>query len=487
MSGETRETGDGVVVPAYLHNEHVSHSWHDSMRRLREYDLAHNQRVKPEPLNMHCSTGQLVAVRNFGAQLFLDKTNHEWLWFVDTDMGFKPDTIDQLLEVADPVERPVVGALCFALNYQGYDGMGGMRVQTVPTLYRIGRDVKTGHETFSFHGDYPPDTVMEVAATGAACLLIHRSVLQRIRDKYGDHWFDQIVAPAGLVGEDFSFCLRVRSVGASVHVNTGVPTTHHKEFWLGEYEYARAIGAPDVLEEAAQAEASYVPPASEETAVIVPVMRRPDNAAPFMASLRASTGLARVYAVADADDVDTIKAWQDAGAHVLSAPWTEPGTFAEKVNAGYRMTGEPWLFLVGDDVRFHPGWLDRAQYVASTTGAQVVGTNDLGNHNVRRGEHATHWLIAREYIDQQGASWDGPGVVAHEGYHHWCIDDEIVTAAKQRGVWAAAVDSIVEHLHPYFGKADVDEVYERGQRHSDEDQALFKARLTENQDAPAGV
>ena len=28
-------------------------------------------------------------------------------------MGFAPDTINRLLEAADPVERPVVGGLCF--------------------------------------------------------------------------------------------------------------------------------------------------------------------------------------------------------------------------------------------------------------------------------------------------------------------------------------------------------------------------------------
>lgn len=482
MTVDTSRTGDGIVQPAYLHNEHVSHSWHDSMRRLLEHDLEHGRRVARKPLNMHCSTNQLVATRNYAAQLFLDKTDHEWLWFVDTDMGFADDTVDRLLEAADPATRPVVGALCFALHFSGYDGMGGMRTVVTPTLYRIGRDVKTGHETFSYHGDYPPDTVMEVAATGAACLLIHRSVLEKLRAEFGDHWFDQVVAPAGLLGEDFSFCLRLRKIGAKVHVHTGVPTTHHKEVWLGEYEYARAVGAPDVLEQSAEAEASYVPPATDRVAVVVPVMRRPGNAAPFMASLRASTGLATVYAVADHDDPETAQAWRDAGAEVIQFASRDgrPGTFAEKVNAGYRNTAEPWLFCVGDDVRFHPGWYDRARYVADTTGAAVIGVNDLGLHDVRRGEHATHWLIRRDYVDEQGASWDGPGVVCHEGYRHWCIDNEVVTAAKQRGQWAAALDAVVEHLHPFFGKADMDDVYKLGHQNSEQDKALFAARLDAN-------
>jgi hypothetical protein len=106
----------------------------------------------------------------------------------------------------------------------------------------------------------------------------------------------------------------------------------------------------------------------------------------------------------------------------------------------------------------------------------VVGTNDLGNPRVLAGEHATHLLIRRSYVDEQGASWDGPGVVAHEGYRHWYVDDEIVTSAKQRGVWQMALGSVVEHFHPLFGKAEQDDVYRLGQSFAQTDRATFLER-----------
>ena len=149
--------------------------------------------------------------------------------------------------------------------------------------------------------------------------------------------------------------------------------------------------------------------------MIVPVLGRPRNAAPFMASLKASGApLARVYAVADADDTETAQAWRDAGAEVLTWPGPPPGTFAQKVNLGYRATGEPWLLLAGDDVKFHPGWLDQAQH-AARDGADVVGTNDLHNPRVTAGEHSPHPMVRRAYIDEQGASWDGPEIVCPRG------------------------------------------------------------------------
>jgi hypothetical protein len=94
-----------------------------------------------------------------------------------------------------------------------------------------------------------------------------------------------------------------------------------------------------------------------------------------------------------------------------------------------------------------------------------------------RGEHATHMLVERAYVMEKGASWDGPGVLCHEGYHHWFVDDELVTVAKQNGVFQVALGSEVEHVHPMVGKAPNDAVYDLGADKAQEDEKLFKARF----------
>lgn len=454
---------DGLVQVAYLHSDDVSYSFMDSMRRLEKFDreaFGRLDRTKGH-INLLCGSGQLVLKRNYAVKLFLDGTPHEWLWMVDTDMGFAPDTVERLIDAAHPVDRPVVGALCFTLTDTAYDGMGGLRVQLIPTVYRMGY-TRDGHASFCHFGEYPPNTMIQVATTGAACILLHRSVLERVRAEHGDHWFDQMYNEDGeLVGEDFALCLRLGALGVPIFVHSGVQTTHKKSLWLSEEDYRQQAGPP--------------PPADKETAVVVPVMRRPHQAAPFMASLRASTGLATVYAVADEDDPDTAAAWEEAGATVLIRPGSA-GTFAEKCNIGYQRTSEPYVFIAGDDARFTAGWLDHAQHVARQTGAKVIGTNDTVNPRVVAGEHATHILFDREYLDDVGGSWDGPGVLAHEGYAHWFVDDEVVFASKQRGVWAMAIQSVVPHLHPMFTGGVQDEVYELGQSHAAEDRKAFEAR-----------
>jgi hypothetical protein len=217
-----------------------------------------------------------------------------------------------------------------------------------------------------------------------------------------------------------------------------------------------------------------------DIAVVVPVLRRPHRAAPFMESLRASTDRASVYAIIGGPngdlDLDTSAAWIEARANVL-ATWHS--TFPEKVNYACSQTSEPWLFLTGDDVTFHPGWADELLRVASTTGAQVVGSNDLANPRSEDGSHSPHMLISRQYVADRGASWDGPGIVCHEGYRHMFVDDEIVTVAKQRGVFAFAKDAVVEHLHPVVEKAEVDATYRLGWSYAEVDKSRFAERMRE--------
>ncbi|MFE2352211.1 hypothetical protein [Kitasatospora cineracea] len=237
--GDRPPSGDGLVQVAYLHPHHVSHSWHESMMRLISYDAGTSGRIigTGGPFMISCSSGALVESRNTAVRRWLDGTEHEWLWFVDTDMGFAPDTVERLVQAADPAERPVVGALCFAAREIATDGMGGRRIAAVPTLYQGARDAE-GNAGFTTMTTYPTDSLIRVAGTGAACLLIHRTAAEKVRAQFGDCWFDRVRYGDGRwVSEDLSFCWRLSAVGLPLHVHTGVKTTHHKAVWLGERDY----------------------------------------------------------------------------------------------------------------------------------------------------------------------------------------------------------------------------------------------------------
>ena len=230
-----------------------------------------------------------------------------------------------------------------------------------------------------------------------------------------------------------------------------------------------------------------------EIDIIVPVLGRPQNARPFMDSLVASEpGDVRVVAVTSPWDSATHHAWSALGRGALMCP-ARPGSFAQKVNAahnalGAMVTGEqaPWLLLVGDDVQFHPGWHQTLRPLMADQRWSVIGTNDLGTDTVQAGEHATHMLIRRSYVDTVGASWDGPGVVCHEGYRHNYVDSEIIHAARQRGTWVGCRESVIEHMHPMFGRGRDDATYQIGRDSVDADRDLFVARYAEHVTEPTG-
>ena len=447
------------VMIGWLHPNEVAASFQKSLMGLIGWDMSHDRRMQGWS-SVKCATGGLPEGRNKLFQALLD-SSAEWMFMVDADMGFEPMALDLLLSVADKTHRPIVGGLCFAQREAMDDGHHGFRCVPRPTIFDyIKHD--DGFSRFTGRVHYPVNTLIRCAATGTAFLLIHRSVAERILAEYGPHWFTRITGPdGGVMGEDISFFVRCQALEIPCHVHTGIRTTHLKQLWVQEDDFW----------------SSFLPPHATETVdVLVPVLHRPQNVRPLMETLRASTGLATAWFICDPDDEVEQSEVLAHGGRVLTCP----GTFAEKVNHGFTHTDAPWVFLCGDDVQFRAGWWDQVCDVARRYEANVVGTNDLSNPRVMRGEHATHMAIRRTYVEEVGASWDGPGIVCHEGYGHWFVDDEIVTAAKKRGVFQMALAAQVEHFHPMVGKAENDDIYKLGSSNAQKDQALFQRRLKEN-------
>ena len=197
-----------------------------------------------------------------------------------------------------------------------------------------------------------------------------------------------------------------------------------------------------------------------DLAILVPMLGRPHHIAPLLTSITESTRGARVVFLATPGDGEVIAELYRLGKQVefLIVERQPRGDYGRKVNAGYRHTTEPLLFTGASDLRFHPGWFEAA-CACLRPGIGVVGTNDLGNPRVLAGEHATHFLVTREYADRWGTI-DGPGRVMAEAYPHEYVDTEMIGTAKARGAYAMCLDSHVEHLHPHWGKAPTDDIYD---------------------------
>lgn len=304
----------------------------------------------PFIISEFCATDRLPDARNETVRGFLDHSPCDWLLVVDSDMGFPPDTAERLIAAADPVERPIMGALCFAQKPNYADPLtGARRFSLYPTLFTW-HDLPDKVGVLAMH-DYPRDQVVKVAATGAACFVVHRVVLESMRDKYGDQWFSKIKHPTPPphgteFSEDLSFFIRAQACDFPVHVHTGVKTSHDKGgVHLTEdlYRTSRMMYGE-----------RFKPNPDAKVSVLLPTRKRPEKLAKSIASLRDNaTGDIEILVAVDPDDscdadADRVLTTSERYGYGRLQRYYDELSFAA--------SGE-WLLVWNDDaVMETPGW-----------------------------------------------------------------------------------------------------------------------------------
>jgi len=176
-------------------------------------------------------SGLLSKQRNRLVKEFLE-TKSDWLLMMDSDEQLPVASFDKLVEAAHEKERPIVAGLVFASFETGYP-----YPQPVPTIFQ---DTPEG---FLPLNKYDKDSLFEVDAAGTGCLLIHRSVLEKMRDEADEHqgqdwcWFWDGPIHGIWIGEDLQFCRRVRSLGFPIYAHTGAILPHSKNYWLDDRQH----------------------------------------------------------------------------------------------------------------------------------------------------------------------------------------------------------------------------------------------------------
>jgi len=189
----------------------------------------------------------------FDAYLAMTKIP-EWIWLVDTDMSFPGETLRRLMMAANRQTRPIVGGLCYA----------GGHSTLFPTIYET-IEVGDGVPGPSLVTDrlrikemLDAQAPIKVAATGGACLLVHRDVVAKMKHPhpvgfgtYADGrpnpfpWFVEGQHVLGhAIGEDVAFTWRAHMMGFGVHVHTGIEIDHWKERPLNTALYHATPSGP---------------------------------------------------------------------------------------------------------------------------------------------------------------------------------------------------------------------------------------------------
>ena len=202
-----------------------------------------------------------------------------------------------------------------------------------------------------------------------------------------------------------------------------------------------------------------------QVAVLIPLMR-PHKIAPLVANIAETTSDCEIIVIATGECAD---ATRDLPVVLVE---DEGGTWPQRINAGYKFTNASYIMTGADDLLFHPDWFQAAMRAMDRfpNSSGVVAVNDLHN------KAGTHFVMARSYIQEFGASGDGPDTLMCEEYAHQYCDDEIRSVARKHERWAIAEDSVVEHLHVGAGKAPMDETYRIGEATASQGLAVYSSR-----------
>jgi GT2 family glycosyltransferase len=157
-------------------------------------------------------------------------TNDEWLLSWHSDVVGDPQTLMRLLSW----DKPLVSALIFMRTspamphiWKDYEDKEGVYV---PRIIETRKWFYDHPDCIKNFGPYvmeekPEDALTPTSFTSTSCMLIHRSVLEGMRELVQDVWFkwDDDVAGGG---EDRNFCEKAKQAGFDLFVDRSCVVGH---------------------------------------------------------------------------------------------------------------------------------------------------------------------------------------------------------------------------------------------------------------------
>jgi len=126
-----------------------------------------------------------------------------------------------------------------------------------------------------------------------------------------------------------------------------------------------------------------------------------------------------------------------------------------------------WVCFLGDDTLPYPKSIDLAHEFAIKGDYWLVGLND------QHSRKPTHWLASKKLLEKLANQ-----EFFYTGYFHNFCDDELRIKADAMGKYAWCEQAKLDHNHPVFKTAPMDEHYKRvlNQERWEHDKKLFQQR-----------
>jgi hypothetical protein len=146
-----------------------------------------------------------------------DYDESDWLLWIDSDIEFSNEDFLNLAFSAKKENFPVIAGVYLLIIDKDQDGF------LIPRF------------SFSLKKDEELSGVKEVEYTGFGMILIHRSVVKKMYNHFGNkHLFNpmHVEKKDSFIGEDVYFCSLLKEAEVPIHVNFDVFVNHHKNYPL---------------------------------------------------------------------------------------------------------------------------------------------------------------------------------------------------------------------------------------------------------------
>ena len=186
------------------------------------------QMTKVGEVGFALSSSSLVYdARNTLAKQAVDGGFDRVLW-LDSDMDFKPDMFVNLMQDMDDNNLEIVGGIYFS-----------RKEPVVPVVYqKVGYYHDDEQDTVTpcalNYYEYPKDELFPCEGIGFGAVLMTTDLIKKVQDKYGLPF-----SPILGFGEDLSFCIRARDVGATIMCDSRIKVGHVGLRTYTEEHYAR--------------------------------------------------------------------------------------------------------------------------------------------------------------------------------------------------------------------------------------------------------
>jgi len=164
----------------------------------------------------------------------IKKLEKDWLFFMDSDQTFHPESLMKLLSWGLPIVSGVYfktpgKPIPHIYKYAGEEKGKPVYKSLIEEVFNFldGKEIKeTATVLPSEHKD-----LIECDGVGGGCLLVHKSVIDKITPPYFQYTDDSTG------GEDFYFCRKVKDAGFKIFCDPGVICGHKQKDLIGAQHF----------------------------------------------------------------------------------------------------------------------------------------------------------------------------------------------------------------------------------------------------------